>query len=249
MSLIRLLARPLLRGPVPPWLTRTIGVVMAGLASIALLGGAPGTTCAAGIVAGAFIFTGDRRRMMGNGVQRGVGDVVVRFIPLREVDAIMLLATLATMARYFNAERHAPHPSPMVFLGGLVLPPLIVFLGYVYLDIWLRQRLRFTPATLTVRLALRRLSAFALRREQIVSITPVYLPNRFRTVLVVEIAYRPDESGDETRTVQFGRHLTVDPVALIAALQAWRNPTTGDPDELLNRIETILRDPALRSTP
>jgi len=66
--------------------------------------------------------------------------------------------------------------------------------------------------------------------------------------LQVEIAYQPiDSSSDTTQNVLLGLQLTVQPDNLLNALVAWKDATTDDPSELLDRIERILLGRSVRS--
>lgn len=82
-----------------------------------------------------------------------------------------------------------------------------------------------------------------IRRDDIESITPKMVRNPVNgQSLQTEIAYRAaDSNNSDLKPVLLGLHLTVQPINLANALVAWKDATDEDPNELLDRIEGILR--------
>lgn len=101
-----------------------------------------------------------------------------------------------------------------------------------------------TPSTLTIRVADPRIRPGELPRERIEAITPKWVANSVSgaKALQIEIAYRPAESTDDApQTVMLGLQLTVEPINLYRALVTWNKGAESDPNQLLDRIEQLLR--------
>lgn len=98
-----------------------------------------------------------------------------------------------------------------------------------------------TTSALTVRLAGRGRVLTEVQRELIQSIGPRIVPLATGGELMqVEIAYKAVDSS-ETKTVLLGLQLTVQPINLLNALAYWQDAAVDDPNQLLDRIELILR--------
>lgn len=82
-----------------------------------------------------------------------------------------------------------------------------------------------------------------ISRQRLQLITPKLIPNSVNGVksLQVEITYCPEDPTVDSKTVLLGLQLTVQPENLLGALITWKDGAADDPDELLDRIEQILR--------
>ena len=184
-----------------------------------------------------------RRRIFHAGVTRTVDEVTCRYVPWFEGNAIFLCLVLPTLATASIFASYDPANPSWLLYDGLLLLGVMPLLLFSISSMWLQCFLRFTPSALTVRLAGLRSEATVIPRERILSITPKMIPNGVSGgSLQAEINYQPVElSSDPAKTILLGLQLTVEPANLCRALMAWQEAAADDPDELMARIERILR--------
>lgn len=184
-----------------------------------------------------------RRRIFQASVTRTVDEVTCRYIPWFEGNAFFLCLVLPTLATASISASYDPANPSWLLYDGLLLLGVMPILVFSILSMWLRCLLRFSPSTLTVRLAGLRDEATEISRGRILSITPKLIPNGVSGgSLQAEIIYQPTElSGDTAKTILLGLQLTVQPANLCNALIAWKESDADDPEELMARIEKILR--------
>jgi len=185
-----------------------------------------------------------RRRIFRAGIARTPDSIVCRYIPWQEGNAYVLNLGLPLLAVASIAASYTPgYPAWMRFVGIilLVLTPLFTYAAF---RMWHRCVLRFTPAALTVRLAGRGDQLTAISRERLQSITPKMIPNTINggPSQQVEITYRPMDSPDgAVKDILVGLQFTVQPANLLNALLAWKDAYDDHPEQLLDRIELLLR--------
>jgi hypothetical protein len=195
------------------------------------------------ILGGAFLIILGRRRIFRPGVTRRSDDIVCRYIPWYEGNAYYLNLVLPLTAVAMVAAGYAPGNPAWLRFGGIILLVLTPLFTSSAVRMWRRSFLRITPSALTIGVAASKDCSTEIPRERVESVVPQIVPNGMGgRWLQVEIAYHaPDSSSDATTTVQLGLQLTVPPGNLLNALVAWKDATTDDPRELLDRIERILR--------
>lgn len=184
-----------------------------------------------------------RRRIFHPGINHAAGEIVCRYVPWYEGNAYFLCLLLPLMGiATLMAGRDPEYPTGLQ-VGGIVLLVLTPLFVHSLERLWRRCLLCISPSALTVRLVARGAELTEIRREHVESITPMIVTNGVGgQSLQVEISYHcPDSSSNQTETVLLGLHLTVQPINLLNALVAWKDATNEDPDELLDRIEQILR--------
>lgn len=185
-----------------------------------------------------------KRRIFLPGMTRSSDAIVCRYVPWYEGNAFLLNVGLplgALLGTAASFSRGYPVWPRFVAIVLLLMWPLML---YATFRMWRRCSLRFTPSTLTIRVADPRQRPGELPRERVEAITPKWIANSVSGVraLQVEIAYRPEDSTtDELNTVLLGLQLTVEPINLYSALVTWKDGADADPIQLMDRIEEILR--------
>lgn len=185
-----------------------------------------------------------KRRILRAGVSRGPGEIVCRYVPWYETSAYFLNIGLPALGIAMIAAGYDPGYPAWFCFGGIVLLAAALLMIYATFRMWHRCSLRFTPSTLTIRVADPKIRPGELPRDRIEAITPKWIANSVSGVkaLQVEIVYRPEQSTtDRTETVMLGLQLTVEPINLYGALVAWHDGAGADANQLLDRIEGILR--------
>lgn len=221
----------------------TFGGALCLMAGLSLLLGTAWYLCLIVAAAGGIIILG-RRRIFRAGVRRTPDEIVCRYIPWYEGNALFLCTLLPLMAVAMVAAGYAPGNPAWLRFGGIVLLCLMPLIVFSVVSMWRRCFLRVSPSALTVRLAGPKDGPIGISREGVELITPKMIPNTVNGIpsLQVEIAYHAaDLSGDTTKTVLLGLQLSVQPINLLNALVAWKDGANDAPRELLNRIEGILR--------
>lgn len=185
-----------------------------------------------------------KRRILRAGVTRTPEVIVCRYVPWYEASAYLLNFVLPLMGIASLCAGYAPGNPVWLRFGGIILLGATLLMLYATYRMWRRCSLRFTPSTLTIRVADPRIRPGELPRERVEAITPKWIANSVSGVkaLQVEIAYRPEHSTTEkAETVMLGLQLTVEPINLYGALVAWKDGAAADPNQLLDRIEGLLR--------
>lgn len=191
----------------------------------------------------AFLFILGRRRIFKAAISRKPDEIVCRYIPWYEGNALFLCALLPLMAVAMIAAGCAPGNPAWLRFGGIVLLCLMPLIVFSVVSMWRRCFLRVSPSALTIRLAGPKDAPIEIPRKRVESITPKIVPNGVGgQSLQVEITYHTvDLSSGTTETVLLGLQLTVQPINLLNALVAWKDGANDDPSKLLDRIELILR--------
>lgn len=196
-----------------------------------------------GLCAASFGVVG-KRRIMRAGVTRTSDDIVCRYLPWYEASAYLLNFALPLMGIAGIYAGYVPgNPVWLRFVGILLLLSTLLA-TYATFRMWNRCSLRFTPSTLTIRVADPKIRPGELTRDQVEAITPKWIANSVNgaKALQVEIAYRHgDSTTDAPQTVLLGLQLTVEPINLYGALVTWHDGAGADPTQLLDRIEQLLR--------
>jgi hypothetical protein len=225
-----------------PAVRYVVGGVLGLIAAVAVRAGAPWYVDL-GVLATAVIFVVGRRRIFRPGITRTDDEIVCRYVPWYEGNAYLLDVVVPLMGVAAVGAGVAPgNPTWLLFTGWLFL---ILTSAFVFADlrIWRRYLLSISASALTVRLATG--DATVLPRERVESITPKTVPNGVSgSSLQIEIAYRAvdSNSGDRLDTLLLiGPRWTVQPINLLDALLAWSAGAHEDPNQLINRIEHILR--------
>jgi hypothetical protein len=185
-----------------------------------------------------------RRRILRAGVTRASEGIVCRYVPWYESSAYLLNFALPLMGVASLCAGYAPGNPVWLRFAGILLLLATLLMIYAAYRMWSRCSVRFTPSTLTIRVADPRIRPGELPRERVEAITPKWVANSVSgaKALQIEIAYRPAESTDDApQTVMLGLQLTVEPINLYGALVAWHDGAESDPNELLDRIEQLLR--------
>ncbi|WP_234817750.1 hypothetical protein [Mycolicibacterium sphagni] len=184
-----------------------------------------------------------KRRIMRAGVTRTSDDIVCGYVPWHEASAYLLNFALPLMGIAGIYAGYVPGNPVWLRFAGILLILATLLMMYATFRMWHRCSLRFTPSTLTVRVADPKINPGELTRDEIEAITPKWIANSVSGVkaLQVEIAYRPEDSATETNTVMLGLQLTVEPINLYGALVTWNDGADTDPTQLLDRIEQLLR--------
>lgn len=185
-----------------------------------------------------------KRRILRPGVSRTSEDIVCRYVPWYEVGAYLLNFALPLMGIAAVYAGYVPGNPVWLRYGGILLLLATLLMMYATFRMWRRCSLRFTPSTLTIRVADPKIRPGELPRERIEAITPKWIANSVSGVkaLQVEIAYRSDDpTTDKTETVMLGLQLTVEPINLYGALVTWKDGADANPSQLLDRIEQLLR--------
>lgn len=220
----------------------SLGGALCLAAIIDVLVGASWSLAVSVAVAGGVILIG-QRRILRAAVSRTGDEIVCRYIPWYEGSAYSVIVLLPLLGVASVDLGFTPgNPAWLRFAGFLVLgvTPLTV---WSILGMWQRCLLRVSPRTLTVRLAERKSELIEIRRELVQSIEPKVFPQpNGGESLQVAITYHPVDAGaDTTATVLLGLRLTVQPINLFNALLAWKDGASDTPNELLDRVERILR--------
>lgn len=184
-----------------------------------------------------------RRRMFRPGVTRTTDAVVCSYVPWFEGNVYVLNIVLPLMALAMIAAGYEPGNPAWFPFGGvilLLLTPLFTSSAY---RMWRRSFLRITSSELRTRSAAPKDELAVIPRGAVETIAPKIVPNGVGGEwLQVEICYRTgDLSSDPAKTILLGLQLTVEPANLCRALMAWQEAAADDPDELMARIERILR--------
>jgi hypothetical protein len=142
-----------------------------------------------------------------------------------------------------TAAAFAPGNQAWLKFVGPTLICLTPLFTYAAVRMWRRCILVFSPSTLTIRTAAPKDVLTEVPRHRVRSITPKLVPNGVSgESLQAEIVYATSDSVTDTRTVLLGLQLSVQPKNLLDALVAWKDAAGDDPNDLLDRIEGILRD-------
>ncbi|MDD7814688.1 hypothetical protein PP713_19155 [Mycobacterium sp. CSUR Q5927] len=183
------------------------------------------------------------RRIFRPGIGRATNEVVCRYLPWYEGSAYFLCLALPLMGVAAVAAGQDPDNPAWLRLVGFILLAVMPLILWSAVQLWRRSLLRISPAALTLHLPTPGSKLTEIRREQVESITPKMVRNPVNgQSLQTEIAYRvADSNNSDLQTVLLGLHLTVQPTNLANALVAWKDATDEDPNELLDRIEGILR--------
>lgn len=186
-----------------------------------------------------------RRLILRSGVRRSGDEIVCRYMPLYEGSLFIACIVLGVVGA--GAVYSGFWPAIVV----LIVPVLAPFFA-VYA--WRRVLLCITPSLLRVRGVAGARTLTEIRREDVQTIEPKW-ENVSRTKrLLVEVGYRvagmggADDTDDDatdahdtTKTIKLGLQLTVQPMNLLNGLRAWKDGAYGDPGEMLDRVERILR--------
>lgn len=219
-----------------------LGGALCLMAVIDAVVGARWSLAVGGAVVGGVILIG-QRRILRAGVSRTGDQIVCRYIPWYEGSAYTVTLLLPLMGVAMVDLGFAPGNPAWLRYGGFLLLGVTPLTVWGVLAMWRRCLLRVSPRTLTVRLAERNSELREIRRELTQSIEPRRFPQpNGGESLQVAITYRPvDAGGDTTETVLLGLRLTVQPINLFNALVAWKDGASDTPNELLDRVERILR--------
>jgi hypothetical protein len=196
-----------------------------------------------GLCGASFAVVG-RRRILRAGVTRTSEGVACRYVPWYEGNAYLLNFALPLMGIAGLCAGYTPGNPVWLRFGGVLLILATLLMTYATFRMWSRCSLRFTPSTLTIRVADPKIRPGELSRERVEAITPKWIANSVSGVkaLQIEIAYRPENSAtDAPKTVMLGLQLTVEPINLYGALVTWKSAAEADPSELLDQIEQVLR--------
>jgi hypothetical protein len=208
-----------------------------------------------GVLCGATMIMIGQRRIFRSGVSRTPSEVVCRYIPWYEGSAYMLSLLLPLFAISMIAAGGDPDYPAWPRLAGIVLLCVMPLILWGLIRTWRVSVLRISPFSLTMRLATPAAEFIHVGREHVESIAPKVAPDPVNgRSLRAEITYHcPNDSGDNTttETVLLGLYLTVRPHNLVNALITWKNATTDeeDPNQLLDRIEQILRGHSTANMP
>jgi hypothetical protein len=215
-----------------------------GIATLLVLrGGASWYVVVIGLCIASFVVVG-KRRILRAGVARTSEDIVCRYVPWYEASAYLMNIGLPLMGSAMIAAGDDPGYPTWFRYGGIVLLGATLLMMYATYRMWSRCSLRFTPSTLTIRVADPKIRPGELPRDRVEAITPKWIANSVSgaKALQVEIAYRPEDSTtDALNTVLLGLQLTVEPINLYSALVTWKDGADADPIQLMDRIEQILR--------
>ncbi|BBZ75762.1 hypothetical protein MANY_10990 [Mycolicibacterium anyangense] len=210
---------------------------------VTLRGAAPWYLTVFGLCVTSAIVVG-KRRILRAGVTRTSADLVCRYVPWYETSAYFLNVVLPLLGIAMIAAGFDPGYPAWFRYGGILLLLATLLMAYATFRMWSRCSLRFTPSTLTIRVADPKIRPGELPRDRVEAITPKWIANSVSGAksLQVEIAYRPaDSTTAKTETVMLGLQLTVEPINLYGALVTWKDGSGADPGELLDRIEQLLR--------
>ncbi|WP_431240049.1 hypothetical protein ACQ86B_11190 [Mycolicibacterium aichiense] len=210
---------------------------------LAFLKGMAWHWAALGLCATSFGVVG-KRRIMRAGVTRTSDAIVCRYLPWYEASAYLLNFALPLMGIAGIYAGYVPGNPVWLRFAGILLLLVTPLMTYAAFRMWSRCSLRFTPSTLTIRVADPKIRPGELTRDQVEAITPKWIANSVSgaKALQVEIAYRHgDSTSDAPETVMLGLQLTVEPINLYGALVTWHDGAGADPTQLLDRIEGILR--------
>jgi hypothetical protein len=219
----------------------TVGGVTGLLAAVATATGIQWYWSAIVFSAAIVIMLG-RRRIVRAGVTRRPDELVCRYIPWFESNALFGFVLLPLIGISAVAAGNAPDNPTWVRYVGLALLAVTPVIMFSVVSMWRRCILVFSPSALTIRTAAPKDVLTEIPRHRVRSITPKIVPNGVSgESLQVEIVYETSDSGSDTKTVMLGLQLSVRPQNLLDALVAWKDATGDDPNELLDRIEEILR--------
>jgi len=184
-----------------------------------------------------------RRRIFRAGVSRTADEIVCRYLPWYEGNAYLMNAAVPLIGVASLAAGFAPGNPGWLRLVGFVLLGVTPLFVFSVVRMWRRCVLRITPSMLSIRLAAPRDESIEIQRGCVETITPKTVANGVSGgSLQVEIAYRTaDSSGGTIKTLLLGLQLTVEPANLAHGLLVWNDGAGGEPTELLDRIEGILR--------
>lgn len=196
-----------------------------------------------GIVCAALLIIVPQRRIVRPGISRTVDEIICRYTPWFEGNAYLVIIVIPLMGVAMAAAgRDAGYPA-WFQIGGVLLMGVMPLAIFSALRMWRWCPLSISPTALTLRAATPGSKLTKIPREQVASITPKMVRNPVNgQSLQTEIAYRQaDSSSTDIDTILLGLHLTVQPINLANALVAWKEATDEDPNNLLDRIEEILR--------
>ncbi|WP_307856781.1 hypothetical protein [Mycolicibacter acidiphilus] len=186
-----------------------------------------------------FIIAVGRRRIFRPDVIRTTDSIICRYVPWYEGNNYFLCLLLPLMGvALIAAGRDSDNPAWLQF-GGIVLLCLMPLFLHSIINMWRRCVLHISPSALTLRLGMPGSELTEIRRDQIVSITPMIVTTGPNKSLQTQIVYHPVTG--ETETILLGLQLTVRPIDLANALMSWNDADVDDPDELLDLIERVLR--------
>ena len=194
---------------------------------------------------GVVVFLGFGRPLFGVGVDRpGAQEVRCRFVPWYQAGALLSSVVLPIIGITAIAQGKAPDMPFWVGYGGWFLLILgIVFAGFTVM-MAVRNRLRFSPSSLSVRTLQ---SQRDIPRDHVQAITSRMVPAGVtrKPTLHVDLTYIPVGGGDQdSRTSSLiDTQFSVDPTNLLHALHAWKDGDPNDPG-LMDRVEAILRGQA-----
>jgi hypothetical protein len=172
---------------------------------------------------------------------RASDEVVVRYLPWLEGNAYLLNVALPLIGLASIVASGAAHNPPWLRFVGVILIALTPLFTWSAVRMWRRSFLHITPSALTSQSSAPKDELIVLSREHVESISPKVVPNGVGGEwLQVEIAYTTADSN-ATQTLLLGLQLTVEPANLLNALVAWREAADDDPEELLDRVEALLR--------
>lgn len=191
----------------------------------------------------ALIIIFGERRIFRPGLRRTADEIISRYTPWFEGNAYMVIIVIPLMGVAGTAAGREPsNPAWLQFIG-ILLMGIMPLAFFSVLRMWRRCPLCISSSVLALRPATPGSKLTEIRREQVESITPKMVRNPVNgQSLQTEIAYRAaDSNNSDLQTVLLGLHLTIQPINLANALVAWKDATDEDPNELLDRIEGILR--------
>lgn len=218
------------------------GVAVCVLAGINVLIGSAWYLCLGVAVVGVGIIYGSVRRIFRAGVSRTGDEIVCRYIPWFEGNVYLFNGLIPLLGVALVAAGYAPGGPAWLRYGGIALLCISGFFLISNVSMWRRSFLCFTTSTLRVHGTEGARDWADIRRDRVQSIEPKLVAYGSTKSLQAEIAYLPtDVDREPPKTVALGPRLTVQPANLLNALVAWKDGANANPNELLDRVEEILR--------
>ena len=189
-----------------------------------------------------FIILG-RRRIFRAGVSRKSDEIVCRYLPWCEGNAYLLNVAVPLIGVAAIAAGDAPGNPAWLPVVGFILLGVTPLFTFSVVRMWRRCFLVITSSTLSIQLAEHRDESIVIPRDRVQAITSRVVANGVSGgSSQVEIVYRnADSDTDRTETVLLGLQFTVESSNLLDALQVWHDGANDSPNDLLDRVEGILR--------